>query len=488
MGKKFYITTAIDYANAKPHIGHALEKVQADALARFERARGSEVFFLTGTDEHGTKISRAAEEAQEEPQAFVDRVSKMFIALRDALNLSWDGFVRTTDREKHWPGVIKMWNALVAAGDIYKKSYQGLYCVGHEAFVTEKDLEGGICRDHKKIPEVIAEENYFFRLSRYKEKIKEAIEKEELRIIPDSRRNEILAFIEGLTDVSFSRPQKTLAWGIPVPNDEAQTMYVWADALTNYISAVGYGIESGERETFSRLWPADVQLIGKDILRFHAAIWPGMLMAAKLPLPKALFVHGFITVEGEKMSKTVGNVIDPVSLTERYGSDSVRYYLLREIPSSGDGDWSEQKFRVLYNADLANGIGNFASRVLTLAEREGKIPSGTISAEVGSIIASAKKVFEEKMDAFRINEAIAALWSVYAFGDGYVNEKKVWAMEGDTDRKAVLYELLSLLSETLDYLSCVLPHSAEVLRLSVKVDSDGSITVKKPPVLFPRLP
>lgn len=488
MSKAFYITTAIDYVNAKPHIGHALEKVQADALARFRRAEGKEVFFLTGTDEHGTKIARAAEAAHEDPQQFVDRTSGAFVALREAFDLSWDGFVRTTDRKTHWPGVLKLWGALREEGDLYKKAYRGLYCVGHEAFVTERDLEGGMCRDHQKAPEVIEEENYFFRLSKYKDRIREAIVKDDIRIIPDTRKNEILSFLEGLTDVSFSRPRNTLTWGIPVPGDEEQTMYVWADALTNYISAAGYGDDSEKgKSRFAELWPADVQVIGKDILRFHAAIWPGMLMAAGLSLPKTLFVHGFITVEGEKMSKTIGNVIDPMALVERYGADAVRYYLLREIPSAADGDWNERKFKTLYNADLANGLGNFASRVLTLAEREGALTSTTLRPEVESAIASARKGFEEKMDAFRINEAIAALWGAYAFGDGYVNGKTVWAISDPAEKKRTLYELVQVLSSTLDYLSCVLPRTAGALKSSLKVGSDGSIVAKKPPALFPRI-
>src|SRR3989344_1061764 len=303
--EKFYITTAIDYVNDKPHLGHALEKIQADVLARYHRLKGDEVFFLTGTDEHGAKIVRAAQKAGKDHQEFVNDISEKFQFLKDALNLSYDDFIRTSDKERHWPGGEKMWKALREAGALYEKNYKGLYCVGHEAFITEKELVDGKCPDHGKEPEMVEEKNWFFKLSKYAKEIAEKIKSGELQIIPEGRRNEILSFLEGeVNDVSFSRSIKNLEWGIPVPDDPEQVMYVWCDALTSYISALGYG----RNEDYKKWWPADVQVLGKDILRFHAAIWPAMLMAAKLPLPKQLFVHGFITVDGKKMSKTIGNV------------------------------------------------------------------------------------------------------------------------------------------------------------------------------------
>jgi methionyl-tRNA synthetase len=380
MEKKFYITTAIDYANAAPHMGHALEKTQADALARYHRLLGEEVHFVTGTDEHGAKIVRAAEKAGMAPQAFVDQNAEKFKELLKLLDISNDDFIRTSDAARHHPAAQKIWKSLVASGDIYKKSYRGLYCVGHEAFITEKDLTGGKCADHNAAPETIEEENYFFKLSKYGPRIKQALESGEMRIIPEFRQNEILALIaEGLEDVSFSRPARDISWGVPVPDDPTQTMYVWCDALTNYISALGYG--SADEKLFEKFWPAKplaegdaiarsgaagfreaTHLIGKDILRFHAAIWPGMLLSAGLPLPKRIVTHGFVTSQGQKMSKTIGNVVDPLMIIEKYGAEALRYYFAREMPTFDDGDFTEEKMKAAYNGSLANGLGNFVSR------------------------------------------------------------------------------------------------------------------------------
>lgn len=315
--KKFYITTSIAYTNTPPHIGFALESIQADVLARYHRALGEDVFFLTGTDEHGAKIAKAAEAAQKEPRKFVDYIAERFEALKPALNLSNNDFIRTTDEKRHWPAVKKVWLRLKKNGDICKKSYKGLYCSGCEAFITKKDLVGGKCAIHLKEPEIIDEENYFFRLSKYSDKLKKLIEKDKLRIIPEARKNEMLSFInQGLEDISFSRPRKDLKWGIPVPDDDSHTIYVWADALINYISAIGY---AEENKIFKKFWPADVHCVGKDILKFHALIWPGMLLSLGLDLPKNIFVHGFITVDGQKISKSLGNTIDPFELVKKYG-------------------------------------------------------------------------------------------------------------------------------------------------------------------------
>ncbi len=339
-GKKpsYYITTAIDYVNGEPHIGHALEKVQADALARYQKLLGKDVFFATGTDEHGAKIAREAERQKMPIQEFVDKNANSFRAMDDALNISYNLFIRTSDKDKHWGSVISVWNDLYKNGDIYKKEYQGLYCVGHEAFVTSKDLnKDGICELHNAKPEIIEEENYFFRLSKYTDKIKKVIESDELKIYPKERKNEVLSIVnEGLEDVSFSRPSKDLSWGIPVPNDETQTMYVWVDALTNYLSAIDYNDNS---DLYKKYWPPSLQVIGKDILRFHGIIWIGMLMSLNLDLPKCILAHGFISVDGVKMSKSIGNVINPMELLKKYDTDSVRYFLLSEIPTTKDGDF-----------------------------------------------------------------------------------------------------------------------------------------------------
>ncbi len=483
MKEKFYITTAIDYVNAKPHIGHALEKIQADALARYRRMKGDEVLFLSGTDEHGVKIVRAAEAAGEDLQRFVDGMSETFRGLKSAFHLSWDDFIRTSDRKRHWPGARQLWLKFYEAGDLYKKKYRGLYCVGHEAFVTEKDLINGKCGDHQKEPEVIEEENWFFRLSKYAGEIESRIRNDELRIIPETRKNEMLSFVRGgLEDVSFSRPRKDLSWGIPVPNDPDHTMYVWCDALANYITAVGYGLDEAG---FKKWWPADAQMIGKDILRFHALIWPAMLLSAELPLPKKILVHGFVTVEGAKMSKTVGNVVDPFVLAEKYGADALRYYLLREIPSGEDGDFSQAKFEARYNGDLANGLGNFASRVLTLGERLGAIDRksfGEIDAEITQRIASARKKTEEKIEAFQLHEALAAIWELVSFGDAYVNKTEPWKTN---DRSAVLNAAV-ILDNAAALLHPFLPETSEKITACFLWKGDV-LEIKKCGNLFPRI-
>ena len=484
---KFYITTAIDYANAPPHLGHAFEKIQADVLARWHRQKGDEVLYLTGTDEHGAKIARAAEVTSKDRQEFVDELAERFRSMKEALNLSWDDFIRTTDRERHWLGAKMMWEKLVAAGKIYKKKYQGLYCVGHEAFVTQKDLVDGKCADHGKAPEVVEEENYFFKLSDYSVEIGKRIKNRELRILPETREHEILSLIahEGLQDVSFSRSRKDLVWGIPVPGDETQTMYVWCDALTSYLSAIGYGQPTTynlKAKSFEEWWPADVQVIGKDILRFHAAIWPGMLLAAGLPLPREILVHGFITVEGQKMSKTIGNVLDPFALVEKYGTDAVRYYLLREIPTGEDGDFSEAKFRERYNADLANGLGNFAARVLTLGEKQGEMMHDGVDSEIESQVQKVRGWVDGKVRDFKLHEALGHIGELISFGDAYVNRTKPW----ETNDKEVILNLVVLLDNIAGLLAPFLPTTAEKITKSIAWQKT-TLRAKKIENLFPRL-
>lgn len=484
---KFYITTAIAYVNDKPHAGFALESIQADVLARYHRLKGEEVFFLTGTDEHGAKIARAAEAAGKNPREFVDENAEKFRALKDVLNLSWDDFIRTSDRKRHWPGVQKLWAKLYEAGDLYKKNYRGLYCVGHEAFVTEKDLVNGKCADHQKEPEVIEEENWFFRLSKYSREIESRIRKKEVRIIPETRKNEILSLAEqGLEDVSFSRPRKDLSWGIPVSNDPEHTMYVWCDALTNYITALGYG--SGDESKFTKWWPAELHVIGKDILRFHAAIWPGMLLSAGLTLPKAIFVHGFITVEGEKMSKTVGNVIDPVELVQKYGVDSVRYFLLREIPSGEDGDFSYKKFEERYNGDLANGLGNLVARAATLGEKHSPLHfdfGSDIEPQIKQKINEAFQNYEKSFEEIRLHEALAGIWGLITFSDKYINDKRPWnAAEGE--QKKIIANAGYLIGTLINLLSPFLPETSDKIQEQINF-TDSVIEIKKSGNLFPRL-
>ena len=324
MANKFYITTAIPYPNGKPHVGFGLEILQADVLARYHRLLGEDVWFLTGTDEHGLKVFRSAQEEGIGFQEYVDRNSAEFAKLKPVLNISYDDFIRTTDRKRHWPGAQQLWRT--DSGDIYSKEYEGLYCVGCEAFINKKDLVDGECPEHHSKPEIVKEKNYFFKLTKYKKKIKELIESDELKIVPATRKNEILNLLKDSEDFSVSRPVEKISWGIPVPDDPTQVQYVWFDALANYITAIGYG---RDEETFRKWWPADVHVIGKGIFRFHAIYWPAMLLAAGLPLPKSIYVHGYISIDGEKISKSLGNVISPEEAVSKYGVDSVRYYLLR---------------------------------------------------------------------------------------------------------------------------------------------------------------
>ncbi len=475
--EKRYVTTAIYYANGAPHIGHALELVQADAYARWYRQQGARTFFQTGTDEHGAKIARAAEKAGMPPQQFVDSIAAQFAALKEPLMLSWDRFFRTTDRVAHWPGVQEIWRKLEERGDIYRRKYRGLYCVGHEAFVTEKDLVDGKCVDHGEAPEIIEEENYFFRLSRYGKEIQRAIASDEMRILPAGRKEEMLAFLSrGLEDVSFSRPRKDLAWGIPVPGDESQTIYVWADALTNYLSGVGY-----PREEFREWWPADIHFIGKDILRFHALIWPGILIAAGLPLPRNIFVHGFLTVEGKKMSKTLGNVIHPAKLVEEYGVDAVRYYLLRSVPSGEDGDVSKERLQHLLKGELADGLGNFASRVCALAGREGTLKVEKLDASLKKILDNTRKEVAAKMNQFQIHEALGIIWKAIQEGDIYINRNAPWKSRD----KKVIAMLVVLLSEIAQLVAPFLPKTSASIRAAIHLDGDA-LTAKPLAPLFPK--
>ncbi len=485
MDKKFYITTAIDYVNGPPHIGHSLEKIQADVLARYARVNGDKVFFLTGTDEHGTKIQKMAADQGLSPKKLADANSKKFKDLKKVLNLSWDEFIRTTDSKKHWPGVFKIWDALVKSGDIYKRAYRGLYCTGCESFKTESDLIEGKCPIHNKEPELVEEENYFFRLSAYSKILKKKIEEGELKIFPEFRSKEIISLMEkGLEDVSFSRPKEKLSWGIPVPGDDTQVIYVWADALTNYISAIGYARDEKE---FEKWWPADVHAIGKDILRFHAAIWPAMLLSAKLPLPKKIFAHGFITVEGQKISKSIGNVISPNDLVEKYGTDSFRYYFLREVSPFEDGDYSETKFKDRHNADLAHGLGNFAARVAGLV---GKF-SHPIRNDFKNMellleqkIKTVQKNIDEHLFRFEFNDALSELWSLISFGDVYINDKKPWSKElPDAEKEKILFNLVALLNSVGILLSPFLPETSKSITKNITLKGKY-VQLKNIPKLF----
>jgi len=476
---KFYITTSIAYTNAPPHIGFALELIQADVLARYNRLQKKEVYFLTGTDEHGSKVEKAAREQNLTPQEFVDQIAQKFLELTKVLNVSNDDFIRTTDQTRHLPAVRKVWQKLHENGDLYKQKYKGLYCSGCEAFLTEKDLVDGKCPNHHIKPQVVEEENYFFRLSKYQEKLKSIVENEEIKIIPEERKREVLSFIDqGLKDVSFSRSKEKLNWGFPVPDDDSQVIYVWCDALTNYISALGYADNS---ELFQKFWPADVHCIGKDILRFHAIYWPAMLLSLDLPLPKTILVHGFITVEGQKMSKSLGNVIDPFELVEKYGQDAVRYYLLREIPTTKDGDFSYSKFEKRYNDDLAKGLGNLVARVVGIKEKlkiknvklKGSIQNSKLKAEIEQV----RKEYTEAIEGYKLNEALVAVWELIGFCDKYIEEKRLWEEKEENRRE--IENVAETIKEIASFLEPFLPKTSEKI---VKQLETGNLIP-----LFPRL-
>jgi methionyl-tRNA synthetase len=486
---RFTITTAIVYTNAPPHIGFALELVQADAIARWRRQRGDDVYFLTGTDEHGTKIARSAEKAHQQPQEFVDDIARQVVRLGEDFEISNDDFIRTTDQERHWPAAQKLWNKLAEQGDLYAKTYEGHYCVGHEAFVKTSELIEGRCPIHKTEPERIQEQNWFFRLSRYRDRIADAITSDRLRIVPASRRQEVLNLLKDAEDVSFSRPSEQLSWGIPVPNDPSQTMYVWADALTNYISALGYAEET---ERFRSLWPADVHLIGKDILRFHAMIWPAMLLSAGLELPRAIYVHGFINVDGEKMSKSLGNVVEPLRLLEEWGADVARYYLLRAIPSTEDGDFSWDNLRERYDGELANGLGNLVQRtVAMLTKLGGEITYDRERYGAPDTAFMDTTTYDAAMEQFRLHDALADVWKKIGEANAFINLKEPWRLDGD-ELEGTLLTLVGMVAHIAWLLQPFMPGTAQTIAKRLGVPLAPAIepgTVLKPRrgnPLFPR--
>lgn len=463
--KKFYITTSIAYTNASPHIGFALELVQADVSARYRKILGEDVLFQTGTDEHGQKIVRAAKEAGKTPRQFTDALSQKYQELTERLNLSKHNFIRTTDQKKHWPTVKKAWLQLEKNGDIYKKAYRGLYCVGCETFLKEKDLVNGLCPLHNQKPEIIEEENYFFKLSKYAPAVKKEIENDAIKIIPGSRKNEILSFLgQEIEDISISRSKENLQWGVPVPGDKTQIIYIWFEALLNYLYPKKY-------------WPANVQCVGKDIFRFHALLWPAMLLALGLELPRTIFVHGYITSNGQKMSKTLGNVVDPFKLIEKYGADALRYFLLREIPATEDGDYSEAKFIERYNGDLASGLGNLVARTIKLAQRlKAKVTKNPTN-EYKEAVRVARGEYEGLLERFEFSAAINIIWGLIKFCDRVVEGNKLW--EPGEGKKEIIANLLFVISEIAGLLEPFLPETSEKIIKQLK-------SGKNQP-LFPRI-
>lgn len=447
--KKFYVTTAIDYVNAAPHIGHAYEKIAADVIARYYRLNGYDVFFLTGVDEHGSKVEKSAEAAGMSPKAFCDQISKTFEQSWLNLGLSFDRFIRTTE-PVHAKVVQHLFKKLFDQGDIYKSTYTGLYCEGCEDFVRERDMdENGYCPNHKKPPRRLAEDNYFFKLSKYKPQIKEWLENTEGCVRPEGRRKEVLNQLNDpeLTDFSVSRSRKSLTWGIPVPGDDDQVIYVWMDALTNYLTGSGY-LDNDEH--YKSFWPADLHLIGKDITKFHSIYWIAFLMAAELPLPKQIYAHGFITVEGQKISKSLGNVIDPNKLVEQFGADAVRFFLMSSTTFDQDGDFSRHEFVRKVNAELANNLGNLLNRTLKLIENncEGKIPDGTPEQDLREKANTLHAVYDSAMQKLEFSRAVEASMAIVDQTNKFMNDEKPWTQfkEGKTAQAAsVLYTAVEML-------------------------------------------
>lgn len=472
----YYVTTSIPYVNAQPHIGFAMELLQGDILARYARQQGRPTIFSTGTDEHGGKVAQKAAEQGQTTKEFTDRVSQQFRELSRLLNISNDRFIRTTDAG-HEQRAQLIWRRLKK--DIYKSTYVGLYCVGCEAFVTEAIAKehNNVCPHHNRPYEKLEEENYFFRLSAYAPRIQNAIETNELQIIPSTRKQEILNVIKaGLEDISVSRPKEKITWGIPVPGDESQVMYVWFEALMNYITVLGYP----EHEDFQKYWPANVQIIGKDILRFHAAIWPGMLLALDLPLLKTLFVHGFITVEGQKMSKSLGNVIHPKQIVDEYGIDAFRYYFARHISAYEDGDFSWQKLHDAYTNELGNELGNAVQRTAAMIQRYQKGVIGDIPSAKHDIAR-----YREAMDKCRFNAALDEVWEQVRGLNQYIDEQKPWEIHKAGD-EAHLHEVLayqvSSLIEIADLLLPFMPETAQKIKQVFK----AGIVRPTEETLFPR--
>ena len=465
----FFITTPIYYANDVPHIGHAYTEVASDFIARYRRLRGDDVFYLTGTDEHGLKVARAAEEKGVTPREWTDSLEPRWREVWQRLDISYDDYIRTTE-PRHYDSVTKILRAVYDNGrdDIYKGTYEGLYCVACEAYYLESDLIEGSCPIHGRPVEQMREENYFFRLSAYRDRLLEHYAAHPSAIEPDVRRNEVVSLIEaGLQDFSISRT--TFDWGVPIPWDPEHVTYVWFDALTNYITAAGY---SSDPDRFSREWPADVHLIGKDILRFHAVYWPAMLMAAGIEPPSQVWAHGYLLVGGEKMSKTKLTGIHPFQVIDHFGTDSYRYYFMRDIRFGEDGSFSWEAMTDRHNADLANGLGNLASRVLAMLGSyfDGRVPPASVEGAEGdlpSVVADAVRRYDELMLEIQPHRALVAVWDIVARANQYLVEKEPWKVAKEDARRGELASILYASAETLRILAIliqpIMPGAAERL-------------------------
>jgi methionyl-tRNA synthetase len=475
MSNTVHITTAIPYVNAKPHLGHVLEWFQADSMARYFRLLGKEVSFTSGTDENSLKNVQAAEKAGKAPQDWLDEYAEIFEKTYQQFGISLTGFRRGSDKEKHWPGVQTIWNICDQAGDIYKKSYTGQYCMGCESFYTQDELVDGKCPEHLTVPETVTEENYFFRLSKYEDQIRELIASNKLRIVSQQFKNEMLGFIDqGLEDFSISRSvERARGFGVPVPGDDTQIMYVWFDALIIYLTAIGWGYDNELFQTFWNDTNEKIHVIGKGINRFHSVYWIGMLLSAGLPTPTSISVHGYITANGQKMSKSLGNVIDPYEVIEKYGLEPVRYYLLKYIPTHSDGDFSYEKFLEVYNADLANGIGNLCSRVAKLCEKADlTLPRLTLQMS---------QQYIDAMDAIELDKAIGVVMNLASELDKSLADSQPWKKDGD-ERRQILEAAVEQICLMAFQLQPFMPETAQKILTHF---AQEKVTALSP--LFPRL-
>lgn len=469
--KKFYLTTAIPYVNGLPHVGHSLEYFQADTVRRYYRLKGYKTLLLSGADENALKNVQAAEAEGLPVQQFLDRNSQIWHDTYEFLGVHLDVFQRGSDQKKHWPGVQKLWKLCEQNGDIYKKEYEGLYCVGCESFKTTGELVDEICPTHQKKPELVKEENYFFRLSKYQDKLIQVIETNEFKITPENKRKEVLSFIKsGLEDFSVSRSnERARGIGVPVPDDPTQKIYVWFDALNIYMTGIGFG---WDEEKWKKWWPAELHIIGKDINRFHTVYWPAMLLSAGLALPKQILIHGFVNLKGAKISKSVGNVISPQDVVKQYGLEPLRYYMLSQIPIDNDGDFADERFRETYNADLANGLGNLVARVAKLCEK--------VNLNVPELPTEFDPKMTKFLDEFKFNEALSHVWGEITEADKKINQQKPWEMSGEELQK-VLLDYVNRIQAIGYNLQPFLPQTAE------KILKQFLGQIKSGAPLFPRI-